>query len=149
MRDDIFVLDTNAILSYFSSVFNSEISISKESIEIIDLAFHSTEIKLIIPSTVFIEIYIKWIKTQEIGAKIFAEVFYRIKERENMQIRLLDKETLENYMKIVDIEDDHNFDSHDKQIYAAAMTMECSLISSDEHLIRYNKRKKFLLQILS
>jgi hypothetical protein len=35
-----------------------------------------------------------------------------------MQIRTFDRETLENYMLIQNIEEKYNFDGHDKQIFA-------------------------------
>ncbi|WP_306568114.1 PIN domain-containing protein, partial [Flavobacterium lindanitolerans] len=111
--------------------------------------FHTTEIKLIFPSAVFIELFIKWFKNEELAARIKTEVYYRIKSRENMQIRTFDKETLENYMRIQNIEDNHNFDGHDKQIFASAMTMNCRLITSDERLIRYNKKQKLIYGILN
>lgn len=149
MREDIYVVDTSALISYFSKVFEANISISKSSIELIDLAFHTTEIKLIFPSAVFIELFIKWFKNEEIAARIKTEVYYRIKSRENMQIRTFDRETLENYMLIQNIEDNHNFDGHDKQIFASAMTMDCQLITSDERLIRYNKKQKLIYGILN
>lgn len=146
----IYVIDTNALISYFAEVFDgSDISISESSIEIIDSAFkNNNEIKLIIPACVFIEIFIKWFKTEEISSRIISEVYLRIKEKENMEIQPLDKEILENYIKIKDIETDHNFDGHDKQVFASAMTMNCTLITSDQRLIRYNKRKKLIPGIL-
>jgi predicted nucleic acid-binding protein len=149
MRQDIFVVDTCALISYFSNIFEANISISQSSIELIDLAFHTNEIKLIFPSAVFIELFIKWFKDEEIGARIKTEIYYRIKNRENMQIRTFDRETLENYMRIQNIEDDKNFDGHDKQIFASAMTMECQLITSDERLIRYNKKQNLIPGILN
>lgn len=149
MRNDLYVVDTSALISYFSNVFEANISISQSSIELIDLAFHSNEIKLIFPSAVFIELFVKWFKNPEISARIKAEVYYRIKNRENMQIRTFDRETLENYMKIKNIEEKYNFDGHDKQIFASAMTMECGLITSDERLIRYNKKQNLINIILN
>lgn len=149
MRGDIFVVDTCAVISYFSSIFEGDISISKETLELIDLAFHSNDIKLIFPSAVFIELFIKWFQDDESAAKIKTEVYDRIKGQENMQIRAFDREALENYFKIVNIEADHNFDGHDKQIFASAMSMDCKLITSDERLIRYNKKQKMIPGILS
>ena len=61
-----------------------------------------------------------------------------------MEIQPLDKEILENFALITDIESNHNFDNHDKQVLAAAMTMQCPLITSDRPLIRYNQRKKVI-----
>lgn len=148
MREDLYVVDTCALISYFSEIFDGDVSVTKTSLELIDLAFHSNEIKLIFPSAVFIELFIKWFTNEEVASQIKSEIYLRIKERENMQIRTFDRETLENYMLIKDIEDDHNFDGHDKQIYASAMTMDCRLITSDERLIRYNKRKNLIPGIL-
>ncbi|MFE3868003.1 PIN domain-containing protein [Flavobacterium sp. LS2P90] len=151
MASEIYVIDTNAIISYFADIFvGSDISISGTSLEIIDSAFkNNNEIKLIIPACVFIEIFIKWFKNEEVASKIISEVYLRIKEKDNMEIQPLDREILENYIKIKDIELDHNFDGHDKQVFASAMTMECKLITSDRRLIRYNKRKNMIPGILS
>lgn len=139
---EIYVVDTCALISYFQPYLKgSDVSISEESLSIIDKAFYSNEINLIIPSTVFIEIFKKWFKTEEDAARIRTEIYHRISERENMEIQPFDKEILGNFLRIVDIEPNQNFDNHDKQILAAAMTMECPLITSDTRLIRYNKRK--------
>ncbi|MBU2929274.1 PIN domain-containing protein [Winogradskyella psychrotolerans] len=144
-----YVVDTCALISYFSKILiGSNISISKESIEIIDSAFYSTEINLIFPSTVFIELFKKWFRTEEDAERIKTEIYLRIFERENMEIQPFDKEVLENFIKIKDIEPKYNFDNHDKQILAAAMTMECALITSDTKIIRYNKRKNVIPYIL-
>ena len=141
----IYVVDTCALISYFHNVLTgSDISVSDESLEIIDTAFNSLEVKLIFPSTVFIELFKKWFKTEEDAERIKAEIYLRIRDRENMEIQPFDREALENFIKITDIESKHNFDNHDKQILAAAMSMECPLISSDQRLIRYNKRKNVI-----
>ncbi|MEZ0131768.1 hypothetical protein AB9T88_19085, partial [Flavobacterium sp. LBUM151] len=84
----------------------------------------------------------------ELANKIIAEVYTRIKEKENIEIQPLDKEILENYIRIVDIEPDHNFDGHDKQVFASAMTMNCPLITSDQRLMRYNRKNRIIPQIL-
>lgn len=146
----IYVVDTNAIISYFFAIFpGADVSISTSSLEIIDSAFNNNnEIKLIIPACVFIEIFIKWFKNEELASRIISEVYIRIKEKENMEIQPLDKEILQNYIRIIDIESDHNFDGHDKQVFASAMTMNCPLITSDQRLIRYNKRKRLIPEIL-
>ncbi|MCA1966899.1 MAG: PIN domain-containing protein [Flavobacterium sp.] len=145
-----YVVDTNALISYFSDIFEGcDISVSKESLEIIDQAINNNnEIKLIIPSCVFLEIFIKWFKNEEIANKIISEIYYRIKQKENIEIQPLDKEILENYILIKDIEEEYKFDGHDKQVFASAMTMQCPLISSDLNLIRYNQRKKLVPSIL-
>lgn len=146
---DRYVIDTCAIISYFEKIFESGSSISNKSLKIIDLAFSSSEIILIVPSTVFIEIYDKWFENSERKAAIISEIYNRIKSMENMEIRPIDKEVLERFSEITDIESDHNFDNRDKQILAVAMALECPLITSDNRIIRYNGRKNVIPKILS
>ena len=142
---ELYVVDTCALISYFHQYLDgSTVSISEASLSIIDKAFYSDEINLIFPSTVFIEIFKKWFKTEEDVARIKSEIYLRIRERENMEIQPFDKEVFENFMSIKDIEPNHNFDNHDKQILAAAMTMQCPLITSDHRIIRYNNKKNVI-----
>lgn len=145
----LYVVDTCALISYFSEHFeNADVSVSNNCLEIIDNAFFSSDIKLIFPSTIFIEIFKKWFKSEEQRERINMEVYYRIKTQENMEIQPLDKEILANFISITDIESNHNFDNHDKQILAAAITMNCPLLSSDKRIIRYNKRKNVIPEII-
>ncbi len=145
MAHDRFVVDTSALISYFPEIFNDEApTISQKSIDILDKGFYSKDVLLIFPVTVFIEIFKKWFTTDERAEKIKVEVFYRIKSEENMEIQPFDREILENFILITDIEKNHNFDNHDKQILAAAMAMQCPLITSDQRLIRYNRKKNVI-----
>ena len=147
---NIYVVDTCAVISYFTESFpGSNISISQASLDLIDEAFYSNEVKLIFPSTVFIELFKKWFKTDEDAARIKTEVYFRIKNQENMEIQPFDKEILTMFTEIDDIETKYNFDNHDKQILAAAMVMQCPLITSDTRLIRYNDRKNVVPKICS
>lgn len=147
--NNVYVVDTNGLISYFDNVFNLDKTVSREGLKIIDRGFEGMEIKLIFPNAVFIEIFNKWFRNEELAAKIKYEVYQRIRNQENMEIRSFDQETMENFIKIVDIEPDYKFDNHDKQVYAAAMTMQCPLITSDTKLMRYNNRKRFLPRIIS
>lgn len=142
--EDKYVVDTCALISYYPEIFKEKSSISNKSLEIIDYSFYSSEVKLIFPSTVFIEIFLKWCTSEEMKRKIEFEIFRRIKSKANMEIQPFDKEILENFVQIIDIEKDHNFDNHDKQILASAMTMYCPLITSDKRIKRYNNRKNVI-----
>ncbi|MDL5513972.1 PIN domain-containing protein [Arenibacter sp. M-2] len=147
---ELYVVDTCALISYFHRHLDgSTVSISDASLSIIDKAFYSYEINLIFPSTVFIEIFKKWFRTEEDVARIKSEIYFRIRERENMEIQPFDREVFENFMSIKDIEPNHNFDNHDKQILAAAMTMQCPLITSDFRIIRYNHKKNVIPAIFN
>lgn len=141
----LYVVDSCAMISYFEDILDgANVSISNQSLELIDRAFYSNDIKLIFPVVTFIELFEKWFKTEESTKKIYSEIYLRIYNQENMEIQPLDKEILENFAMITDIEQNHNFDNHDKQVLASAMSMQCPLITSDGPLIRYNQRKKVI-----
>ncbi|EXZ37797.1 hypothetical protein M104_3446 [Bacteroides fragilis str. 1007-1-F  len=76
-------------------------------------------------------------------------MYIPIVSQENFAIEPLDKEVLDNFIKITDIESGWNFDNHDKQILATAMKFQTPLITSDERIIRYNKKKKVIPYIFS
>ena len=144
-----YVVDTTSLISYFKDIFKVESKISVDSVKIIHSGFMEENIILIIPNIVFVEIFKKWYKNTELAEKIRYEVYQKVISRPNIQIRPLDFEVLENFIKIVDIESDQNFDNHDKQILACAMMLDCNLITSDRRLIRYNNRKKVIPAIFS
>lgn len=149
MNRKLYVIDTCALISYFGNIFNEGSSISKESLKIIDNAFKLENNNLIFPSAVFVEIFKKFCNSEENKQRIKYEIYQRIKNQDNMEIQPLDYEVMENFIKIVDIESDFRFDNQDKQVYAAAMTMNCPLITSDTRLKRYNERKGFVPEILT
>jgi rRNA-processing protein FCF1 len=131
-----YTIDTTSLMSYFSSTFNVTSKISDAALDIIETAFYDENIILLIPSIVFIEIFSKQFIDEERASKIRYEVFEMIKSRPNISIEPLDKEVLENFANIKDIEVGRNFDNHDKQIYATAIKYNTPLITSDERLIR-------------
>jgi predicted nucleic acid-binding protein len=141
----LYVVDSCAMISYFADIIDgANVSISQKSLDLIDRAFYSNDIKLIFPVVTFIELFEKWFKTEESAKKLYSEIYLRISNQENMEIQPLDKEILENFAMIKDIEQNHNFDNHDKQVLASAMTMQCTLITSDGPLKRYNQKKSVI-----
>lgn len=144
-----YVIDTTSLISYFSKVFEKKSAISDNALSLIDKAFCDNSILLFFPSIVFLEIFSKHFVTEEKARMIKYEVLEVIKNRHNMSIEPIDIEVLTFLAKIDDIEPDHNFDNHDKQVFATAMKFNCPLITSDENLMRYNKRKKFIPKIIS
>lgn len=149
MRKIRYVIDTNAVISLFNEVFNGDISLSVRGINIIRQAFNDKNILILIPSIVFLEIFSKWFKDEETTSKIRYQVYEHIKNQENFSIELFDKEVLENFIAINDIEAGYNFDNHDKQVFATAMKFNCPLITSDLRLIRYNERKNIIPSVIS
>lgn len=144
-----YVIDSTALISYFSQIFEKEIVISDSAIEIIDNAFRDQDIILHYPSIVFLEIFSKHFVSEERAQLIKYEVFERIMNQSNMSIEPIDLEVLEAFLKIRDIEQNYNFDNHDKQIFATAMKFNCPLITSDERLIRYNKRMNLIPDVIN
>lgn len=145
-----YVIDTTSLISYFSTVFDKKCVISKHALQIIDDAFcNNNSIILYYPSIVFLEVFSKHFVNEERAKLIKYEVWERIKNQGNMSIEPIDIEVLEAFMKIRDIELDFNFDNHDKQIFATAMKYNCPLITSDERLMRYNRRKKLIPEVIS
>lgn len=145
-----YTLDTTAVISYFIDFFEgAEPQISAKSLQIIEQSFRDPSIILYFPSVIFIEIFSKWFKDEESSLKIRTNVYIPIVSQENFAIEPLDKEVLENFIKIKDIEAGWNFDNHDKQILATAMKFQTPLITSDKRIIRYNKKKRFIPYILT
>jgi hypothetical protein len=148
MKKNTFIVDTTSLMSYFNETFNIRPAISIKALSIIDDAFKNDETILLIPSIVFIEIFSKQFKTEELAHKIRYDVFEKVKSQANISIQPFDKEVLEMFLKIIDIEPGWNFDNHDKQIFATAMKFKSPLITSDQRLIRYNKKKKLIPEII-
>lgn len=143
-----YTIDTTALMSYFNNIFDIECKISKDAINIIYEAFEENKHILQIPSIVFIEIFSKQFTSPEKASQIRYVVYEKIKSCENISIEAIDQEILECFIQITDIEVNHNFDNHDKIIFATAMKYQAPLITSDLRLIRYNRRKKLIPEII-
>lgn len=146
-----YVVDTCALISYFQNIIDptGTPTISEAALQIIDKGFNDDDYLLFFPSTVFIEIYKKWCRTENDSERIRHEVFERIKLRDNMHIVPIDKFVLESFVEITDIEADHNFDNHDKQVLAVAMDNDCPLITSDQPVSRYVRRKNVIPDVIN
>ena len=142
------VLDTVALISYFSDIFKQESQISHTGISIIDKAFtYENEVLLSIPSIVFVEIFDRWVTDEESGARIKAEVLERILIAPNIEIKRIDSEVLENYLLLND--PNINIENHDKIILASAIMLGWSLITSDSTLIQYVEKHRVIPKVIS
>lgn len=141
-----FVSDTSSIIHYFSRLTNvfekfeitKELSTRAEAIIADALLQFPSEVRLSIPSIVFVEIYEKWLVDEEVNREFYYEVYQRIIRSPNIEIKPVDQEVVENVVILDDNLKDH--DLHDKIIFASAMTLECRLISRDSELIKYNNK---------
>ncbi len=139
----LYVIDTNAVISYFDSVFrhsnkyNGLRPLSNRVMTTIEEAIFSkeTHIRLSIPTVVFIEIYEKWLMSEEFCRRFFYEAFIPITQSQNIEIRPIDREVLENLLQIGGTLEDH--DLHDRLILASAMALDAPLITTDRKIIRY------------
>ncbi|NQT60361.1 MAG: hypothetical protein HQ557_15380 [Bacteroidetes bacterium] len=143
MEKTRYVIDTNGIIAFFTSVFENVIKVDESQMlsdrakRIIQEAIYSTEsaVLLSVPSIVFIEIYKKWLHSEEFKSKFFYEVFTPLKQSPNIEIRALDQEVLENLLDVDGCLSRH--DLHDKIVVASAMTLECPLITVDRKIVRF------------
>jgi predicted nucleic acid-binding protein len=133
----LYVLDTNALIAYFDNVFSQPQVLSAKVRALISSALSSSPspTKLSIPSIVFIEVFEKWLKTEEIVQKFHFEVFKPIEQSPNIEIRAIEQEILENLIRIGDELKKHEI--HDKIVLASAMTLNCPLITSDSAVTKY------------
>ncbi|WP_417386017.1 hypothetical protein [Gimesia sp.] len=93
----------------------------------------------------FVEIYEKWLTEEEVNREFYYEVYQRINNSPNIEIKPVDREVVENVAGLKD--NLLNHDMHDKIIFASAMTLECPLISCDRELIKYNSIHKVIPRI--
>lgn len=132
-----YVVDTVAIIRYFEDVFEQEAKLSRKASRIIEqaLVYPSSRMRLSIPSIVFVEIFEKWLSSEEFGARFYYEVFLPISRSPSVEIRSIDKEVLENVTKIGGVLASH--DLHDKIVVATAIALECPIITSDGKIETY------------
>jgi len=142
------VIDTTALISYFSLVFKQPSQISDDAIKFIKRAFqYESDILLSIPSIVFVEIFDKWIVNDEFRAMFVSEVLEVILQAPNIEIKPIDEEVLQHFIYL----DDPvvNLENHDRIILASAMMLGWPLITSDNKLIKYFKKHKVIPSIIS
>jgi predicted nucleic acid-binding protein len=145
------VIDTTALISYFTSVFEQDSQISRNGLKFIKNAFDTEyETILIIPGVVFVEIFDKWFRDnngEEFRAKFRAEVFEPIRQAPNIEIREVDEETLEMFLTLQD--ENINLENRDRLILASAAVLNAPLITSDGKVIKFVKRQKVIPDIIS
>lgn len=140
-----YVIDTNSLINFHYDLFKEKRRLSAKAVSIIEKAFNEySTIRISIPSIVFVEIYRKKFVDEETSSK-FRTIYKIIKESPNFEIKTIDKEVLENYIKI-----DHTIvrDNHDKLVLASAMMLSCPLISYDSKIIKYVKSTDIIPDII-
>lgn len=137
-----YVIDSVSLINYFNDLFNEHEKITHEARRVIKSAFNNfSPVKLIIPSTVLIEIHTKFVDRDENARKYYYELFYKIKECPDIEIKPLEREVIEEFIGIDDSIEalEHN----DKLILAAAMQLSCPIITIDPKIISYVNKTNF------
>ncbi len=104
------------------------------------------------PSVIFVEIFDKWFRernssSEEFRAKFIAEVYKPIKANPNIEIREIDLEVLQNFLKLDD--STINLENRDRIILASAVTLNAPLITSDRKVQRYFTKYRIIPQIIT
>ena len=132
-----YVTDTNCIIWYFYEVFEQPRSLSSRASGIMSEALSRTprDVRLSIPSVVFLEVFDKWLREEELAAKFHYQVFLPILESPNIEIKPIEREVLEALVTVGGILTNH--DVHDKIIVASAIMLECPLITIDPKITQF------------
>jgi predicted nucleic acid-binding protein len=102
--------------------------------------------KLSIPTVVFVELFDKWCLTEESTRLVYYEVYRRLADSPNVEIRPLDREVLELMVRIGGSLESHEM--HDKVILASAIALSCPLITCDVKIVEYNRRHRVIPSIV-
>ena len=149
IMNHVYVSDTNSIIYYFENIFNQPNELSDRALRIIESAIynHEADIRLSIPSVVFIEIYDKWLANEEFTARFFYEVYTPIIESPNVEIKPVERDVIEILPQIRGNLNSH--DIHDKIILSSAIMLECPLITTDTDIIRFVEQTNIIPRIVN
>ena len=144
---ELYVIDTCALIAFFDAAFagaegyDGSPVLSPRVVNLISEAIYSsfTKIRLSIPTVVFVEIYEKWLRSEEFCRKFFYDVFVPLQKSENIEIRPTDREVLERLLEIRGELEEH--DLHDRLVLASAMALGAPLITTDERVTAYVNEK--------
>ena len=134
----LYVCDTTALVEYFDNVFGRGSRLSEEGRAIITdaLCTTPTSVRLSIPAVAFVEVFDKWCHVEEFSRKLWYEVYQRVKNSPNIEVKPIDQEVVESVLEIGGNLARHEI--HDKIVLACAITLKCRLITSDREIRRYN-----------
>lgn len=137
---ELFVSDTTSLISYFNDVFSVPDVLSPKARRLIKAAVSTapTSVRISIPSIALIEIYEKWLVTEECLQAFHYEVLGPLRASPNIEIRPIDKEIIDNLLSIKDNLADHEI--NDKIVVASAIALNCPIITNDGEIIKYSKR---------
>jgi hypothetical protein len=146
--NSLYVIDTVTFIAYFSDFFNDDLKLSKQATQIMDscIAHKESNIKLTIPTIVFVEVFEKFLKSEERVLKFKFEVFEPIKSNPDIEIKPLDRDLLDVFISLGN--EIVNMEHHDKIILAATIQLDCNVITNDPDIISYLEKSKSQAKVL-
>ena len=94
-----------------------------------------SDLRLVIPSVVFVEIFDKWSRTDESSKRIFYECFEPLNQCDRVDVRELDEEVLLALSRIGGVLERHEI--NDKIIVATAEVLEAPILTKDPKIHEY------------
>lgn len=145
----LYVIDTNGIIGYFDEVFKAASNLSNYARTLIECALSAfpQDVKLSVPTVVFVEIFEKWLDGEEMAAKFHYEVFNLLARSPNIEIKPLEQEVLENVLQIGGTLAEHEI--HDKIILASAIMLNCPMITTDTKIREYVEVSRVIPSVIS
>lgn len=133
----LYVADTCSIISFYPEVFPNGNSITQDARDILSKGINDryANVQISIPSVVFIEIFEKWLDSEEFVKKFYFDVYYPLRENPDVELREIDEEVLSALIKIGGNLSNHEI--NDKLVLASAIVLNCPLISSDGEIKKY------------
>lgn len=131
----LLVLDTNAFINYYNDYFGEADRLSQETRKFIDLCFdiYDEKYRLSIPSVVFLEIFDKFLNTQEKRKEFYYSIFSPLKNKEKIEIKSIERGVIEQF-----IGTSYKLEMHDRIIYCSAKEINAVLVTSDSKIIECN-----------
>lgn len=158
MAEQFYILDTCAIYSYckeYLELFlDKENTFTLDALSLIDKALNGSisDIKIIIPNVVFIEIFDKYLGDPEFTNKFKYEFYLPIIKGEDVKVHVapIDKEIIDNIFDCYI--DDDNADLHDKLILSTSLkykNQNVVLFSSDSKIKKIITKNRLGIRVAS
>jgi PIN domain nuclease of toxin-antitoxin system len=138
------VADTHAVIWYFARFFNQQ-NLNSDGVNDV---FHQvlnkplTNLRLVIPSVVFLEIFDKFCRTENDAARIYYECFVPLETCPNVEIRELDKEVIE---MVINLEGElKGHEVNDKIVVATSAVLNCVLLTKDPVIQKFSSNTNLI-----
>lgn len=142
-----YVIDTVAFINYFNEFFGEEDILSSDVRRIVKkcIGIDYNHYKLIIPSIVFLEVFRKFLKSEERAKQFYYEIFIPLRDADDIEVKPIEKEVISTFSQI---DSEVDLELHDKIIFASALQLQCTLITNDPKILKANKAFQYIPDII-